>query len=253
MLPVRLPLRSAGPPHRIVLEEIQSSSTIHRGPCGGGQVLDLAGGSAPLHPRLPGRECTGVDPSAAELALARRHVAGRLGGVRVGERAAVGTARNRAAWAVLAGAGSVIRVRATRRRARRTALAHGVVRRWLREHFGVVGRERNGAVEVDVHAAHDGEQPRARPTRRRPTLRQRTPLTGPTRCRPRCAVPVTPVAAGLPACGPRCDMPIPPHRSRATGDSSTRERLRALPKGRSRARRGQMRPRGCPPAPTTGT
>jgi hypothetical protein len=43
----------------------------------GGRVLDLAGGCAPLHPRLPGRECTGVDLSAAELALARRHVAGR--------------------------------------------------------------------------------------------------------------------------------------------------------------------------------
>jgi hypothetical protein len=44
----------------------------------GGRVLDLAGGSAPPHPRLPGRECTGVDLSAAELALARRHVAVRL-------------------------------------------------------------------------------------------------------------------------------------------------------------------------------
>jgi hypothetical protein len=42
--------------------------------------------------------------------------------------------------------------------------------------------------------------------------RQRIPLTGPMRCRPRCAVPVTPVAAGPPACGRRCDMPIPASR-----------------------------------------
>jgi SAM-dependent methyltransferase len=45
---------------------------------GGGRVLDLACGSAPVQPRLPGRAYVGIDLSAAELSLARHRAAGRL-------------------------------------------------------------------------------------------------------------------------------------------------------------------------------
>lgn len=44
----------------------------------GGRVLDLACGSAPVQPRLPDCGYVGIDLSATELSLARRHAAGRL-------------------------------------------------------------------------------------------------------------------------------------------------------------------------------